>query len=168
MTPAGEAALRLLHWEVDHWADVTVLPVDTVNNIIRGEVAELSPFAPAMMDLAIFGGFQQPINPDGSSVFKAGRTIPVKFALTDGFGDLITDAVCHLSVSQISSQVMGSVEETAEAVYADVGDTFRYDEEDGQYIYNLSTKGMPTGTWLLRVTVDGWPEFEETVQIGLR
>ncbi len=168
MTQQGEEALALLHWESGGWVDVTIPPVDTVNNIIRGEVTELSPFAPAMMDIAIFGGFLQPINPDGSSVFKAGRTIPVKFSLTDGFGDLITDAVCYLSLTQISSEIMGSVEETAEAVYEDLGDTFRYDEEGGQYIYNLSTKDMATGTWVLRVTVDGWPEFEETVQIGLR
>ena len=158
----------LLHWEGGAWVDVTIPPVDTVNNIIRGEVTDLSPFAPAMLEAPIFGGFRQPINADGSSVFKAGRTIPVKFALTDGLGGLVTDAVCYLSLTQISSSIMGSVEETAEAVYEDLGDTFRYDEEDGQYIYNLSTKGMDTGTWLLRVTVDGWPAFEETVQIGLR
>ncbi len=168
MTQQQEEALVLLHWEGGAWVDVTVPPVDTVNNIITGEVTELSPFAPAMSEAPIFGGFRQPINADGSSVFKAGRTIPVKFSLTDGLGDPVTDAVCHLSVVQLSSEIMGSVEETAEAVYEDLGDTFRYDEEDGQYIYNLSTKGMATGTWLLRVTVEGWPEFEETVQIGLR
>jgi hypothetical protein len=158
----------LLHWEGGAWADVTVPPVDTVNNIVRGEVTSLSEFAPAMMEVLIFGGFRQPINADGSSVFKAGRTIPVKFSLTDGSGSPITDAVCHLSLWQVSSSIMGSVEETAEAAYEDVGDTFRYDEEEDQYICNLSTKGMATGTWMLRVTVEGLPTFEETVLIGLR
>jgi hypothetical protein len=30
-----------------------------------------------------FGGFRQPINLDGPSVFKLGSTVPVKCALTD-------------------------------------------------------------------------------------
>ena len=58
--------------------------------------------------------------------------------------------------------------ETAEAESADVGDTFRYDEEDGQYIYNLSTKGWAPGAYLLEVTVEGWPGFAPSVRIGLR
>jgi hypothetical protein len=44
--PGGqEEWLSLLHWEDNHWADVTVRPIDTVNNVITGEVTSLSPFA---------------------------------------------------------------------------------------------------------------------------
>jgi len=39
-----EANLRLFHWENGAWRDVTVLPVDTVNNTITGQVNSLSPF----------------------------------------------------------------------------------------------------------------------------
>jgi hypothetical protein len=44
--PGGqEEWLSLLHWEDGHWVDVTVRPIDTINNIITGQVASLSPFA---------------------------------------------------------------------------------------------------------------------------
>jgi len=166
--PGGnEEALCLLHYDeaIPGYEDITISR-DAVNNIVCGQVDSLSVFGLASMP--IFGGFRPPINPDGSSVWKAGRTIPVKFALTDSLGNLITDAACHLSTWQVSSEILGSVPEAAEAVYADAGDTFRYCPEEQQYIYNLSTKGMATGTWMLRVTADGWPGFEATVMIGLR
>jgi len=166
--PGGnEAALCLLHYNeaIPGYEDITISR-DPVNNVVCGEVDSLSVFGLAAMP--VFGGFRQPINADGSSVFKAGRTIPVKFALYDPLGNPIADATCHLATWQVSSEILGSVPETAEAVYADAGDTFRYCPEGEQYIYNLSTKGMDTGTWRLRVTADGWPGFEATVLIGLR
>jgi len=43
-----EANLRLFHWENGAWRDVTILPVDTINNKIRGQVTSLSPFALGM------------------------------------------------------------------------------------------------------------------------
>jgi len=166
--PGGnEEALCLLHYNeaIPGYEDITISR-DPVNNIVCGQVDSLSVFGLASMP--VFGGFRQPINADGSSVFKAGRTIPVKFALYDALGNPISNATCHLATWQVSSEIVGSVPETAEAAYADAGDTFRYDPEGEQYIYNLSTKGMDTGTWMLRVTADGWPGFEATVMIGLR
>ena len=40
----NEADLQIFHWETGEWIDVTTPPVDTVNNIICGEVTSLSPF----------------------------------------------------------------------------------------------------------------------------
>ena len=45
MEPEEEEALRLYHFENDDWVDVTVLPVDIDNNIIRGSTNSFSPFA---------------------------------------------------------------------------------------------------------------------------
>jgi len=112
--------------------------------------------------------FCDPIDPDGSNVFKAGRTVPVKIILTDEAGDPIRDAICHLSSSQVSQQVLGSVPESPDAGKADAGDIFRYDEAEDHYVHNLSTKGMAPGRWELRVTVEGYASFEATVMIGLR
>ena len=41
---ANENNLRLFHWNGAIWEDVTTLPVDTVNNIICGDMTTLSPF----------------------------------------------------------------------------------------------------------------------------
>jgi len=41
-------------------------------------------------DAYVFGGFQQPINADGSSIlFKLGSTIPVKITLSDSQGQSV-------------------------------------------------------------------------------
>jgi hypothetical protein len=91
--------------------------------------------------------FAQPINPDGSSVFKCGSTIPVKFSLT-GVSAGITNLAAHISVARISNGIEGTYVETTSNAAPDGGSLFRY--SGGQYIYNLSTKGMATGTWSIR------------------
>src|SRR5262249_28263436 len=48
--------------------------------------------------------FKQPINPDGSSIFKSGSTIPVKFQLT-GPSAVISNAVARLYVARVSSGI---------------------------------------------------------------
>jgi len=104
-----------------------------------------------------FGGVLQPINADGSSVFKAGRTIPVKFQLKDREGAFVTDATAHLNVYKVSETVEGTVEEEVDAEptgAANTGDLFRYDSGADQYVFNLSTKGWTTGTYRLEISID--------------
>jgi len=167
--PGGnEEALCLLHYNevTEEYEDITTSK-DTEANIVCGQTDSLSAFGLAAMP--IFGGFRPPINADGTSEWKAGRTIPVKFAIADPSGSPITNAVCHLSVYGPLLEAVGEgVLETAEAASADVGDTFRYCGEGEQYIYNLSTKGWEPGAYLLEVSVEGWPGFTPSVRIGLR
>jgi len=109
--------------------------------------------------------FLQPINPDGSSIFKRGSTIPVKFKLT-GVSAGITNLGAHLSVAKISNSVTGSYVEAASPGAANSGSTFRYDPDGNLYIFNLSTKGLSTGTWSLRVSLgDG---VDHAVGLSLR
>src|ERR671924_213919 len=88
-----------------------------------------------------FSGYLQPINSDGSSRFKLGSTVPVKFRLTCG----------SIPISTAASTT---------------GNLFRYDSTAQQYIFNLSTKlgytnpGSSTpvsfsqGTWTLKIGLD--------------
>ena len=92
----------------------------------------------------------QPINADGTSIFKRGSTIPVKFMLT-GAAAPITTLGARIYVAQVSNGVMGSELEAASTSAADSGNTFRYDASAGQYIFNLNTKGMTQGTWQIRI-----------------
>ena len=96
----------------------------------------------------------QPINIDGSSIFKYSSTIPVKFRLTGasaGNGNL----VARITVARVSSQAIGSELEAVSTSAADAGNTFRYDPTAGQYIFNLSTKltGMTQGTWQILINL---------------
>jgi hypothetical protein len=89
---------------------------------------------------ASYSGVLQPINQDGSSRFKLGSTIPVKFTLTCG-GIPITDAVPKLTVKQGDSKPDPGVDEAISTSAATTGNAFRLvDATTGTYMFNLSTK----------------------------
>ena len=162
--PGGEEEwLSLLHWEDGAWVDITVRPIDTVNNIITGECTSLSAFGVAFGPQ--FQGLLPPINNDGTSIFKLKRTVPVKFQLMNSDGSFVTDAVAKLYLAKVSNDVVGSYEEPTSTSAADSGNTFRYDADADQNIFNLGTKGLSTGTWVLQVTVNGMVAKEVWVSL---
>ena len=119
-----------------------------------------------------FGGILSPIKEDGSSVFKLGRTIPVKFQLWDDQGNFVTDAVANIFVKKISNGTSGEVAAVSTAA-ATTGNLFRYDFDSEQYIFNLSTKlplngvvSWSTGTWEIRIELDDGMSYY--VEIGLK
>lgn len=89
----------------------------------------------------------QPVNTDNSSIFKLGSTIPLKFTLSGAASNLVITAKVYLA--KVSNNVVGSEIESTSTSAADSGNTFRL--SNGQYIYNLSTKGLSTGTWQIRI-----------------
>jgi len=156
LTEEKEQWLSLLHWEGGEtgcWVDITVRPIDTANDIIRGECTSLSAFGVASGYQ--FVGLLPPVNNDGSSVFKLRRTVPVKFQLTEPGGAYVSTADARLYLAKLSNNVTGSYEEAASTSQADSGNSFRYDAESDQYMFNLGTRGLTTGTWCLQVVVNG-------------
>lgn len=113
-----------------------------------------------------FGGILQPINNDGSSIFKLGSTVPVKFQLKDSNGAIVNNASVKLYTEKTSDQIMGAFNESDSSNTSDSESIFRYDADAKQYIYNLSTKNMSAGTWSLKLTLDD--STEKYVIISLR
>jgi hypothetical protein len=113
----------------------------------------------------MFSGVLQPINPDDSSIFKLGSTVPVRFALTDAQAASIGSAVATLSLAKISNDVEGSFNEAVSTSNATTGSLFRSDGA-GHYVFNLSTKGLSAGTWSLKITLDDGMPYK--TQISLR
>lgn len=114
-----------------------------------------------------FGGVLQPINSDNTSIFKLGRTIPVKFQLTDGIGAYISTADASISYSYISTDVSGEEVESDSTILATFGNQFRYDSSENQYIFNLSTKGFNIGSYKLKINLNDGSAVKE-VRISLR
>ncbi len=111
-----------------------------------------------------WGGIRQPINADGSSIFKLGSTVPVKFNLTGG-SSLASGVFAELYLAKVTSGVVGTEVEAVSTSGADSGNDFRYDG-NGEYHYNLSTKNLSAGTWQLDINLhDG---VTRTVVISLR
>jgi hypothetical protein len=108
--------------------------------------------------------FLPPINTDGSSRFKLGSTIPVKFQATCG-STPISSVVAKLYVSQADTNPDSGTDEAISTSAATTGNLFRYDPTGQQYIFNLSTKSGYTnpdgtttafsaGTWYLKMLLD--------------
>ncbi len=91
-----------------------------------------------------------PINPDGSSVFKKGQAIPVKFTLT-GASAGITDATARLFVAQVTGGVVGPEIPATSVGQSNSGNLFDFSAADGIYIYRLSTDGLAPGLYRLRI-----------------
>lgn len=103
-----------------------------------------------------FLGYFNPLLNDGMAVFQAGRTIPVKFQLAALDGSFVTDAVASIQVFRVIDTPTGTVDmsvDTLPSGSSNIGSVFRFDPISSQYIYNLSTKGYSSGTYLLRTTL---------------
>ncbi|MGN6377658.1 MAG: MBG domain-containing protein, partial [Gaiellales bacterium] len=90
----------------------------------------------------------QPVNADGSSVFKKGSTVPVKFRVCDangvsiGTAGVITGNPGAPMLAYKSSGVGG----VDESVYSTTPDTsFRWDPTAQQWIFNQSTNNLSAG-----------------------
>lgn len=99
-----------------------------------------------------YSGVRPPINADGSSIFKAGSTIPVKFALT-GASNGIANAGASLAYTKISNGIEGTTVEATSTSSATTGSLFRYDATSQQYIFNLSSKDLASGTYRLNLVL---------------
>lgn len=113
-----------------------------------------------------FGNILQPINEDGSSVFKLGRTVPVKFQLQDYNGVFINNAVASIKVAKIDNSTTGTDIEAVSTAAATAGNLFRYDMTSNQYIFNLATKPLAVGTWQIKIILDDGTS--PTVNISLK
>ncbi len=112
-----------------------------------------------------WSGVLQPVNADGSSIFRLGRTVPVKFRLVEGSAPM-TDLPALIFLAKVSNAVTGAEIEAISTSAADTGNTFRYDPVEGQYIFNLSTQSLSQGTWQIRIDLrDG---VTRTVLVSLR
>ena len=106
-----------------------------------------------------WSGLNQPINRDGTSSFKLGSTVPVKFNSFPGLHATLT-------WTKSDSTPDGSEIEAVNSNPADTGNLFRYDATAGQYIFNLGTKSLSAGDWYLHVFLgDG---VDHVTKISLR
>lgn len=107
-------------------------------------------------------GILQPVNPNGSSVFKAGSTVPLKVRFTDCDGSTPDDLAPTLAITRTNpSPPLTTINENpASTSAADTGVTMRF--SDGQWIYNLATRSLwdPTATYHAVITV---PETGQTI-----
>jgi hypothetical protein len=97
---------------------------------------------------------QQPINADGSSVFKAGKgVVPVKFSLAVDGSPTCTLPAATIALTRLSGAFTGPVNESDFVMPADSDSSFRIDS--CQYVYNLSLKSLSAGTYQVDIKISG-------------
>jgi probable HAF family extracellular repeat protein len=127
--------------------------VNTTTTTACASTPSLSPFA--LFETAYAAQVQQPINPDGSSVFSAARgVIPVKFTL-----ELNGVASCGLppgtiAVTRTAGGTTGSIDESTYSMSADSGPNFRIDTTSCQYVYNLSSSALGSGVYRVDILIN--------------
>jgi predicted extracellular nuclease len=113
-------------------------------------------------------GFQQPINADGTSVFKYNSIIPVKISFTNCNGSVPNNLAPTIKLTLISGATPGlEINEPISTSAADTTGIMRF--STNQYIYNLATKPLPdpSATYLLTVTIPSNGQIV-TVPFGLK
>jgi hypothetical protein len=122
-----------------------------------------------------WSGLLQPINggstlndrADDTSSFKLGSTVPVKFRLTGGSAGIM-GVTANIIVVKLDGTPDGTVVETSSTNTPDSGTTFRYDPTNAQYIFNLGTKGLTAGDYLVKIDLGDGTTASNTVKFSLK
>ena len=136
-------------------------------NYVPGALKILYAPAGGLCDGDLSHTILQPVNADGTSVWKQGRTIPLKFRVCDANGVSIGSAgvITNFALIQIISGTVANVDETIVATTADSG--FRFDPTAQQWIFNLSTSNQSAGyTYVYSISLNDGTSI--TFQYGLK
>jgi len=105
-------------------------------------------------DIVLNASVQQPINPDGTSVFKATRgVVVVKFNLTSNGTPTCQLPPATISVTRTSGGTIGPVDESVYETAADTGSDFRI--SNCQYVYNIAASSLGVGTYRVDISING-------------
>jgi len=95
-----------------------------------------------------FSGFLPPL--EENKGYKEGSAIPVKFQLQDSLNNYISTALAKLYLMDAA----GNISPASSKGNANQDNIFRYDLTENQYIFNLHTKGLSAGSWMLIAEID--------------
>jgi uncharacterized delta-60 repeat protein len=140
-------------------ASLSVSTLAVGNHVIRASYGGDSTFLPSLAVLTQqvhyhFSGFLAPLN--STLALALGRTVPIKFQLTDYNGAFIS------SLSAVQSLVVSGPSGTIT-----LSGSLRYDPTSNQYVVNWQTKGLLAGNYSITLTlIDGTSPYTKTVQLN--
>jgi len=147
---------------------VTCTATDNAGNTASQAVAYSVQYASAGTCYGAPGhAILQPINADGSSVFKWKSTVPAKFRVCDATGYSIgTPGV--VSSFKLIQKAAGTATDVDEAVDSTTPDAaFRWDSTSQQWIFNMSTKSLSASlTYYYRITLNDGTNID--FKLGLK
>lgn len=138
------------HWVLNTASDINALGEIVGEGTLSGEPHGflLSPIYNASV--------QQPIEADGSSVFKANRgVVPVKFGVTQYGTQQSCTLPATIGISKVSNGALSSVDESTYSMSVDGRSNFRIDATACQYVYNLAASALGVGTYRVDISING-------------
>jgi len=114
-----------------------------------------------------FGGYEQPVEQDGSGAYHRKQTIPFKFRLTDCASNPVPGAVATIEVFFYADGVVGTkVKDITSSGQANTDNLYRFDASGNQYIYNLSTLPLSINTtYLVRTRISDGTTHDVLISI---
>jgi hypothetical protein len=112
-----------------------------------------------------FGGFLQPIDTDGHSIFKKTSKIDIRFRLSDINAVNVATATAKLSYNKVTSTILGDDLKPISSDTVTTGLVFKYDSKNMWYYYNLDSKGMETGTYQIRADINDGSSYTMNISV---
>jgi hypothetical protein len=156
------ASLTILHGVNGAWvAEATTHDFD--NRLLCATVSSLSPFAIARLTAS----YQlQPLF-DVTKPLKGGAAAPIKMRVLSSAGANVSSPFVDVRAARLQLAATGATASLQDAGRANAGGYFRYDATIGGYIFNLNTKGLDAGTYVLSMRISG-DATPRTVQFQVR
>jgi uncharacterized delta-60 repeat protein len=153
LDPAIFAAANVWHNNGSGLVNVTSSK-DSTTQTICATVPSLSPFV--ILTPPYKAKIQPPINVNGGSVFsvKLGA-IPVKFTLTSNGVATCQLPPATISLIRTAGAAPGPIPVSKYRLPSDSGSNFRIDTTNCQYVYNLTTSSLGTGTYRVSISIAG-------------
>ncbi|HTI36525.1 MAG TPA: MBG domain-containing protein, partial [Vicinamibacterales bacterium] len=108
---------------------------------------------------------------DQTKAVKQNATVPVKFYLCNAAGQDVSSSAIVVTAVSLTPTAGSSSAQVEDSGSANPDNNFRYDSTlgpSGGYIFNLSTKGVPSAMWKLTFTVSGASFGSYTLGFGVK
>jgi hypothetical protein len=98
----------------------------------------------------VFSGFLPPIRTDREYYVQQNSSVPIKFTFTDKQGMPVSDIPVKVYIAPVVNGIVGDEVPAVSKGGANMDNMARYDFEENQYIFNLSTHPLEQGTYQVR------------------
>jgi hypothetical protein len=111
-----------------------------------------------------FSGFLPPLSK--GSTFQTGRTIPIKFQLTDAAGNSLSSLGDIQSLTANGVTLYGSANGTSPSGFQ--GQGLHYDPNTHEFVFDWSTKGLKAGAYTITLQLADGTSHAVSVQLSSR
>jgi hypothetical protein len=161
-------SLAILHNENGNLVDVTAASParDYPRLTIYANTTSLSPFYLVRRNRHVAALFDQ------TKAYKLGSTVPIKLQLEDAANNNVSSSGTILTARNLTIIGGSTSAEVIDAGNANPDNNFRYvptlGGSGGGYIFNLSTKGLRSGNYILSLYSDNDHSFFHTVRFEVK